>query len=432
MMSPNRHPGGQPASLPSMLAAKTLGWLCSGTSLLVLTCTVVTACHRTGSEPTAMQRDSAGIQIIDNASPVWTAPAWQVDSTPGLDLGGRGAAEPFQFEQLVDGAIEANGNIIAADRGRAQVLVYDEDGSFRMAIGRKGDGPGEFRGLIAVAATGDSIIAFDWRSARLSIFNAGTGQLLDAVQLKAPGDNRHPIYTYKMAGLADSTVVLAPWSFMPHHSGGNRVYWDSTAALLYGLNGRLIRRGAPYMGAEMYDGPRGATLRPFGAFFSVAVAKGYIYVGDGRNYDICVYRATGQLERIIRRHWTPRPVTDQDRSAEVEGYVRRAGFPSVDDPRATQLRRMLENAPFPRNMPAFLGLIVDDSGDVWVRRYEPIGTRIPAKWDVFDNRGYWLGTVQLPRNLHIYQIAGHRILGTWQDSLNVQHFGYYAIKRDTG
>jgi hypothetical protein len=49
---------------------------------------------------------------------------------------------------------------------------------------------------------------------------------------------------------------------------------------------------------------------------------------------------------------------------------------------------------------------------------------------VFDPEGVWLGTVEVPPGLRIYEIGPDYMLGRWDDELGVEHIRSYRLIKD--
>lgn len=93
------------------------------------------------------------------------------------------SGEHDAFGRIWDARFTASGRIAVADVQSSQVLVFDHSGRFMHAVGRAGDGPGEFR-FPAVLGPGpeDSLLVWDARSGRVSVFDS-TGRFARAFGL---------------------------------------------------------------------------------------------------------------------------------------------------------------------------------------------------------------------------------------------------------
>ena len=113
----------------------------------------------------AVTRDSAGIAIVENTGPVWSAgQEWKVDSVI-LDIGGD--------VDSVSGPVRlGDGRLAIANAGSHEVRVYDAAGAQLHASGRAGDGPGEYRMLAGIwRGPGDSLLVSDFMARRVSVLD---------------------------------------------------------------------------------------------------------------------------------------------------------------------------------------------------------------------------------------------------------------------
>ena len=109
----------------------------------------LTACTTDTPErrgPTA--RDSAGIRIVENTTPLWReGEAWRLSPEPMVDIGDASAGEDYEL-YLVEGAVRLpNGRIVVANRGSGELRFYDSRGRHIFNAGRRGAGPGEFEAM---------------------------------------------------------------------------------------------------------------------------------------------------------------------------------------------------------------------------------------------------------------------------------------------
>jgi len=106
-----------------------------------------------------------------SSSETINVPLWVVPDAPFLQIGAVEAAPEYEFTDVGGLVVLEDGQIAVADAGAAEVRLFDPSGRFLRRIGRKGTGPGEFRRLRTVYATGgDSLVAYDEAGYRLSEF----------------------------------------------------------------------------------------------------------------------------------------------------------------------------------------------------------------------------------------------------------------------
>lgn len=106
------------------------------------------------------------------------------------------------FGQVTDVAALQGGRFVALDN-RLQVLrLYSRDGELLSGAGRAGQGPGEFRWVESVAASGDLISVLDRGNARLTLF------ALDGDSLMYDSDFRLPFQAWDHCALDDRIFLV--------------------------------------------------------------------------------------------------------------------------------------------------------------------------------------------------------------------------------
>src|SRR5687767_7351757 len=95
-------------------------------------------------------------------SPVGVAAQITLSSMPMLQIGSADGKEPYLLSRVRAAIRLDDGRIVVANGGSAEIRIYDAKGTFQKALGRRGQGPGEFDNLTWIAATsGGTIAAWD-------------------------------------------------------------------------------------------------------------------------------------------------------------------------------------------------------------------------------------------------------------------------------
>ena len=140
--------------------------------------------------------------------------------------------------------------------------------------------------------------------------------------------------------------------------------------------------------------------------------SGGFWRANSASYRIARTGEGGDTLVVIEAGLPVQPVTDEDRSAYIEGIVENR----------PELRRQAEEvaALMPDVKPILAGIFVDDEDRLWVQRVTPDDA--PAFYDLFSEGGDYLGSVRLAfvaagplrvRHGHIY---------TWiEDDLEVPY-----------
>ena len=139
-----------------------------------------------------------------------------------------------------------------------------------------------------------------------------------------------------------------------------------------------------------------------------------------------LYARDGSLKRILRRARTPLPVTPEAIAAYREAHQRgRVGSGPQGEVDAA-MARALDSAPWPKSLPAYDRLMVDGTGNIWAREYA-LRRGQSESWNIFDEGGSWLGSVQTPAGFRAEQVGATWILGVWQDAEGSEQLRMYPI-----
>ena len=110
--------------------------------------------------------DSSGVDLAESSAPAWASgrlPRWSITATPELDLTETGDGPASEFYRVRDATIRSDGSIVVANAGSSEVRLYSGAGEALGAVGRDGDGPGEYRQISRlIRLPGDSVGVFSW------------------------------------------------------------------------------------------------------------------------------------------------------------------------------------------------------------------------------------------------------------------------------
>ncbi len=117
--------------------------------------------------------DSAGITIVTNTAPAWTAEsAWHVADSPTIDIGVVAGDAAYEFFRPLGAVRLSDGRIVVANRGTVELRYFDKSGKQLVTAGGEGGGPGEMMDMSWFSRTvGDSMVVYDRRNRRLSVFD---------------------------------------------------------------------------------------------------------------------------------------------------------------------------------------------------------------------------------------------------------------------
>ncbi len=380
-------------------------------------------------------RDSAGIEIVTSKEASWDdGAAWTVDAVPNVVIGDD-ESDPNSILSFVSAAFRlSTGDIVVADRQRGEMLVFSAEGIFKNSIGRRGEGPGEFQSIsYARATTADAIWVWDTPLSRRSGFLAD-GTLLATEQV----DTRDPaaISTDLPANttgvqiegtLEDGTVVgFARLAQSAMLSGEDRIYQATSPLILFGPSGTPAQVVGGFRDSQywVYSGSSG--LLPFGERRRLATSHRTIAVTAAIPYQIQLLDGSGEVTRVIQRTNAFEATTPEAIEAFREAWLGRFADP-------TSVQAWTDQVPWPSEIRTIESMIWDSEENLWVEHYIPPhrrGDDVPTPWDVFNTRGAWLGTVQIPSGLDIMFIGSDDLIAVFRNNLDVQMVGVFPIVRE--
>jgi hypothetical protein len=99
--------------------------------------------------------------------------SWQVDSVPLTAIGISSGDPRYELDQANSAVRLADGRIAIANSGTHELRFYDASGGVAGVSGRDGDGPGEYRGAMAVYTMGpDSLVVYANGNQRYSVLDS--------------------------------------------------------------------------------------------------------------------------------------------------------------------------------------------------------------------------------------------------------------------
>ena len=398
-------------------------------SLPLLAVAALAACGGDGEDPGYTVIDSAGIEIVESASPGWgDSAAWTVASEPALRIGD-GSGDP-RYELYGVRAVHRlpDGRIVVANGGTRQLRFYGPDGTWLSDAAGEGEGPGELRQINAMFVAGDSILVYDLALNRVTVFD-DRGAYARSFRLPQAPDGPAPA----LAGrLADGHLVLRQQvrSWMVHPEPG--VQPIRVRYLLAAPDGTVRRDLGEFERAvhlvRVYEDRRVSMGVLWGrsAYFATTAA-GFLY-GSGARHRVLEYDTTGTVGRIVRLDRSPEPV----RSGELDAWIDSVAARS-DDPAATRqwLRERYDGVDLPDTKPTWVDLRTGPAGDLWLREYAQAADG-PERWTVFDSAGAWLGTLTMPERFDLHQVGADLVLGVARDELDMEVVELYPLDRGHG
>lgn len=295
---------------------------------------------------------------------------------------GKPGEGPGELRQPMSFTVLRDGSIVISDMGHQSYVVYGPDGAYQRMVSFGGNGGMIVMGDISADPRGGGVFMGGGRMA-ISMSRGAGG----ADGPPAPPTNR-PIKRISLSGsAAEDEVVVEAWQpprpDAPQTLSGGGMRFQMSVA-----------------------GPR--TFEP--GLYMGAIADGGLAYSDTSTYAVKVVGANGVLQRVIRRPFTPRPVTQAMQDAEKQrrlDELESGGGPQVrmmvagpggggaravnPDAIKEMMKGQLEQMQFYPELPVLMNLTTGWSGKIWAVRRGQQPTE-PGPIDVLTPAGQYVGT----------------------------------------
>ena len=362
-----------------------------------------------------------GIVVSNPINGIWDAEsAWHLEEE--LRIGSLDGEEYETFADIGYIAVDEHDNIYILDDRAQEIRVFDAGGSYMRTVGRKGNGPGEFRSARGVGLDAHyQLWVPDWRSNIYSVFDSngafikdypipdrtasgywggtilGNGSLYDFVREATNEGQRDVLVRFDtIAGFVDSIPLpiheVKSWLFSGTTTTGNSV------------SGMRIHFNVPFS-AEQH---------------SVLEPSGFIWLATSDDMSFSKIDLNTDTALVVKRVYDPVPVTEADRDRVLSPLSAMDGMNGNADP-----------ADIPEFKPAFRSFTVDDVGQLWVfpsMHTDALGTLI----DVYNSDGKYQGQLETQERLRMLPtpvVGNASLYAVVRDEMDVPYVVKYSIHK---
>jgi hypothetical protein len=301
-------------------------------------------------------------QIVESAAPDPTAPAWRLAREPVMTVGVIRGDLDTELWHVLDAVLTETGRLVVINP-MDEVRVFNERGQFLHSVGGKGEGPGNLNQAPQLAPlAGDSFAVWDRHLRRITTFD-GSGKAVRTTNLAIDAiccfrDGAFLIRSGPRLRFRDRVLSaeVVDWSIAQAVEGPAR---PEPLFTLLGDDALIGVHTGGLMGGTAFF------LPPFARSVRIRLTNDAIVYGRGDTYELRVYSREGDAVRVIR---TPavRPITAADREATRASFTARR---DRDGRRA--YNRAWNRLELPATMPAYGTILVEETGVIWARNYEP-------------------------------------------------------------
>lgn len=402
---------------------------CTSARQLLLACTLV-ACSAPERDPGMVVRDSAGITIIENAAPAWTAEeGWRVAAEPALDLGTAAGAQAYLFDGVLGARRLDDGRIVVVDGGSGTLRWFDADGAFLLQRGGWGGGPEEFEWMSAplaspgpdplvVRATQNRYALLDGDGRRSAVhLPLGVYYIEDPVRLP---DGRWLAWDGWTGGVPD-TSDRYPRMLLRIAADGGAV---DTLGIFADI-GQIMPEWQSRRGMVSIS----ANYAQYGGRTDMEVVGQEVVLATAFDHQVIFMDAEAAPRRIVRWPGRDLTVTQADRDAYVDWQVDNARRRGVED--LARVRAGAERLTVANRHAAYWGVRTDGLGNLWLRRADPLEDwgGVGEAHKVVDSDGRLLGPVRMPVGARLLQAGPDWVLLLERDTMDVEHVRLYALEK---
>lgn len=389
---------------------------------------VAVACSSANDSGSYRRSDSLGVSLItyETGFEASGAPGFTVDSTPLFTIG-----EPeVQLYRVSVARFQSDGGVVIANTGSNELLLFDARGGFRARAGGDGQGPGEFRRLSQLAiGPADSLIAYDERSRRISVFDP-LGTLPRVFSLPA-ADTLGRVTDVGTLETGDIIVALH------RRAPGTGLVRDSLIVAVFSRTGKLSYQVGTFPHFYTHWGPHALPGEPgpvtvpvpvpLSGVTEVAANRSAVYVGLAEQFTLIRVGADGRW-RITRQQQRPDPITQAHRDQLFARLAAHGRSGPEED--------LLRGVTGPTTLPAFGdepltqsyddAILITDAGEVWVKPFE-LDEAVRRAWLRFDADGLYRGTVSVPARFRPTAVRNDVVLGVFRDGQDVESVRAFRI-----
>jgi hypothetical protein len=380
------------------------------------------ACSKGGTTTEIVVRDSAGIQIIEHpAGTIAAAPKWTLGPAT-LTISGTGGEEGT-FTRVTSAAILSDGRVVLVDgMGQtARPVLFSATGTFERALGRSGDGPGEFRFPNVFGVTpGDTILLYDFQATRITrILPDGSGATVQTLGTHGPMAIGAP-----RGMLRDGRLVSIPFEMPKEGETHDGLYRPVNVVTVIDPSDQSLDTLASdvpgptsYISTMSFGGQSASfpAQAAYGDAPQVLPFGGQVLLATNATTDVASYAVPWQLTRITRFTRPRTPVDEAARTAYVsagEAEMRRQSRMAGE--MLEMMLQQIRKTQFPDSMSYYSGMRAGTDSTLWLLETASAADSTPS-YLLLGTDGRLKATMELPHGARLLWAGSDRVLVTLLD-----------------
>lgn len=388
------------------------------------------ACATGGGSATVTTHDSAGVTIIEYpAGAVEGAPRW----TPGaatLTIAELGSADET-FTRVVGVSRLGDGRFVVVDydNRNARPFLFTADGTFERALGRVGNGPGEFQfARVQAVLPGDTILFWDMQMLRLTVM-LPSGEVLGTEGLGTIGMMTAGA---PVGRLANGRLLSVPYGMeegMVRKERTTKFFRDPGPLVLLDPTHQSVDTIATdVLGAENYvatftfgdNSETGEVDAPYGSRTQLLAAGDRIVVTTNQTPDVASYSLPWQLRRITRFARPRRPIDAAAREAYISYSIAEVERRPVRIPQQREWQiKWLRESQFPDSMGYYTSAMLGADSTIWLAEARSMADSTPT-YLLIGSDGHLRARMALPADSRLLWAGADDILVVLRDDDDIE------------
>ena len=277
-------------------------------------------------------------------------------------------------------AVDAEGKIYCLDIKDQKIKVFDKNGKLLLAIGKQGQGPGEFGLAVGIQITGDNLLMVEDNAVRRLALFKPTGEFVRNISM------------------ADKLGLVSLLLDAQGNHLGREVVVDKSNGKMFFEAKKFDQNLKPLFTLDKieYPIPNPGSKAKMNYLEMKSVYQfdptGNIYYGRNQTYDIKVYSPEGKHIRTIEKEYDRIKITQQD----IEGMIAATAnkMPGVN------YRDLFA---FPDYYPPYDSFVLDEQGRLFVRTYNKGKAKDGVVVDVFNAEGRFIAQFITGSDLKLFK-----------------------------
>lgn len=290
------------------------------------------------------------------------------------------------FENIVDIAVDEEGNIYLCDIQANNIKKFSPEGKFVKIIGRKGQGPGEFITPSHIVVSGKRLFVYEIGNRRLCSLTTG-GEYINNIPIQF--SEGLPLHIRALPG--GDIVIEKEVNYYREKDKPQDCFIQIFSPELE-LKKNLFTHPVMKNKFREIKGIFANIVQPFApeVYWSVG-PDGRIVIGLSEDYTIGFYGAEEGLFTSFKHAFKPVKVTDEDK----EKFFSRMSYTTSEGETGKLPDEIKKLTEFPKTKPAFMGLFLDYEGNILVNVIRSEKAGAAPECEAFDPDGNFLGVVEM-------------------------------------